>query len=236
MRCAASACLPACGRESWARPSLVRRVSEGIRTLVRMTLSIEGRATSQVLAEIGALLDSIDSAARRMSSDGERLSDLRAAVRLAGRCQALAEALAAEASAADSAGHSYGTSITTWLVGAALLTPREAGALVHSGTDLASFPVLHEATSSGSVLPQQARAITRVLGDLPTELRSSARESAEDVYKRQEDTCPPLAPGRTADGPPGTAKRPPPPETRRSRRATPAGWATKRGGSAPTKD
>ena len=38
-----------------------------------MTLSIEGRATSQVLAEIGALLDSIDSAARRMSSDGERL-------------------------------------------------------------------------------------------------------------------------------------------------------------------
>lgn len=144
-----------------------------------MTLSIEGRATSQVLAEIGALLDSIDSAARRMSSDGERLSDLRAAVRLAGRCQALAEALAAEASAADSAGHSYGTSITTWLVGAALLTPREAGALVHSGTDLASFPVLHEATSSGSVLPQQARAITRVLGDLPTELRSSARESAE---------------------------------------------------------
>ena len=118
--------------------------------------------TSEALAGIGLLLGAINHQARETACDLERLHLLKEAVQVAGRCTALAQQLAAEAATTEAAEHAHGTGLATWLTDATRLTRRETGALLYAGRDLQPFDAPKAATLKGAVLPQQARAITRV--------------------------------------------------------------------------
>ncbi|MCB0913080.1 MAG: DUF222 domain-containing protein, partial [Propionibacteriaceae bacterium] len=137
--------------------------------------------TSEVLAGIEALLDAVDVPARDLATDAERLGLLQAAVRVAGRCTALAHTLGAEVVRTEAAEHAHGTGAATWRADTTRLTRREASALLYAGRDLASLDHVRAATLDGSVLPQQARAISRVLADLPDDLPPTAATEAEEL-------------------------------------------------------
>ncbi len=138
-------------------------------------------ATSEVLAEIERLLGAVDHSARGRATDAERLQLLQAAVRVAGQGTALAQQLAGEVVATEAAGHAHGTSAGSWLAETTQLTRKEAAALLYAGRDLSRFPAVAWATLDGAVLPQQARAITRVLSDLPDDLPASVIDEAEEL-------------------------------------------------------
>ncbi|MFT4109836.1 DUF222 domain-containing protein [Propionicimonas sp.] len=138
-------------------------------------------STSEALAGIGALLDAVDAPARALATDTDRLALLQAAVQVAGRCTALAQALAGEVVQTEAAEHAHGTGAATWLADSTRLTRREASALLFAGRDLAALDRLRAACLAGSVLPQQARAISRVLSDLPDDLPATSLAQAEDV-------------------------------------------------------
>lgn len=145
---------------------------EGIRELL---------PTSQVLDGIEALLDAIDEPARGLATDGERLALMQAAVRVAGRCAALAQTLGAEVAGTEAAEHAHGTGAASWLAETTRLTRREASALLQAGRDLTPLDRVRAATLNGTMLPQQARSISRVLADLPEHLPPEAVSGAEEL-------------------------------------------------------
>ena len=138
-------------------------------------------STSAVLAEVARLLGVVDHAARGWATDAERLEMLQMAVRVAGQGTALAQHLAGEVVATEAAEHAHGTSAGSWLTATTRLTRKEAAALLYAGRDLSRFPAVSSATLAGEVLPQQARAITRVLSDLSGDLPTSVLSEAEGL-------------------------------------------------------
>ena len=138
-------------------------------------------STSEVLAEIDRLLGSVDHAARGLATDAERLQLLQTAVRVAGRGTALAQHLAGEVVVTEAAEQAHGTSAGSWLAETSRLTRKEAAALLYAGRDLSRFPAVASATLDGAVLPQQARAMTRVLADLPENLPFPVLAEAEEL-------------------------------------------------------
>ncbi len=138
-------------------------------------------STSEALAEIERLLGAVDHSARGLATDAERLGLLHTAVRVAGQGTALAQQLAGEVVATEAAEHAHGTSAGSWLAETTRLTRKEAGALLYAGRDLSRFPAVASATLVGAVLPQQARAMTRVLSDLPDDLPASVICGAEEL-------------------------------------------------------
>lgn len=138
-------------------------------------------ATSEVLAGIDRLLDALDHPGRTLAADGERLELLQSAVRVAGRCTALAQLLAAEVVTTEAAEHAHGTGAGSWLAETTNLTRTEAAALLFAGRDLSRFPTVASAAIAGEVLPQQARAISRVLIDLPADLHDCAVAEGQEL-------------------------------------------------------
>ncbi|MGV8908438.1 MAG: DUF222 domain-containing protein [Propionicimonas sp.] len=138
-------------------------------------------STSAVLVEIVRLLGAVDHAARGWATDAERLEMLQMAVHVAGQGTALAQQLAGEVVATEAAEHAHGTSAGSWLAETTRLTRKEAAALLYAGRDLSRFPAVAAATLGGEVLPQQARAITRVLSDLPEDLPACVHNEAEEL-------------------------------------------------------
>lgn len=138
-------------------------------------------STSEVLDEIARLLGAIDHRSRGCATDAERLELLQTAVRVAGQGTALAQQLAGEVVATEAAEHAHGTSAGSWLAETTRLTRKEAAALLYAGRDVSRFPGLATATLDGAVLPQQARAITRVIADLPEDLPASVLSEAEEL-------------------------------------------------------
>lgn len=136
-------------------------------------------STSEALAGIELLLGAVDHSSRGLATDAELLELLQTAVRVAGQGTALAQQLAGEVVATEAAEHAHGTSAGSWLAETTRLTRKEAAALLYTGRDLLRFPAVAPATLDGGVLPQQARAITRVLADLPDDLPPSAIGEAE---------------------------------------------------------
>ncbi|HSN44658.1 MAG TPA: DUF222 domain-containing protein, partial [Propionibacteriaceae bacterium] len=61
------------------------------------------------------------------------------------------------------------------------LTPREAHRLIKTGQDLARFPMVGAAASSGAVLPVQADAITTVLRNLPPDFSTTVVADAQTM-------------------------------------------------------
>ena len=143
------------------------------------------------LAEISAILDSIDTD-QRLLSDADRLATVAAAKQLAGRMQALTAILAADAADAEASERVVGVPLASWLAAEHPLTRREAHRLVGQGRDLARFPRLAQAALSGGVGFEQAATISQVLKQLPDDLGFAQIEQAEETmvgYAAQFDSA-----------------------------------------------
>ena len=148
------------------------------------------RPAHEVLAEVGALLDTIDPD-RALLTDSERLTLVTAARTVAGRTQALAGTLAAEAAAVEAADRHAGVPLASWLAATDLLTRREAHRLIGQGRDLARFPHVSEAALAGRIGIDQAHAITRALLALPDDFSPTHVAQAEETlleYANQFDS------------------------------------------------
>ena len=104
---------------------------------------------------------------------------LQTSVRVSGLATALAQQLAGEVVTTEAAEHAHGTGAGSWLAETTRLTRKEAAALLFAGRDLSRFPIVSAASLEGAALPQQARAITRVLSDLPEDLPAAVVTQAE---------------------------------------------------------
>ena len=138
-----------------------------------------GSRTGAVLAGILDMLDGLDNDDRALATDEQRMSLTAAAIHAADRLRTLASVLVAETSAHGSDMATTGLSVVSWLADTRRMTRREVSALLHEGRDLHAFPLLQEAAEKGEVSPQQARAITRVLTDLPDDLDPALLRKAE---------------------------------------------------------
>ena len=140
-----------------------------------------GKVTAGVaLAEIERVLDCVDTD-RAGVDDRTRLEWVRAARRVRGRVEALAGVLVAEADRAGSSERAAGTPLSSWLGMGENLSRREAAGAVHQARSLGEHPAVSEAAASGRVGTGQARAITRVLDGLSSQLDTTQRSEAERV-------------------------------------------------------
>jgi len=136
---------------------------------------------SELLSVIDAALDDLGDDRLRLANEKEQLDLLKASLRVDARLYAWQARLAARLDAADAAWHEHGTSTATWLADAANLTRREAGRLLAAGQELARFPIIADAASTGAVLPGQANAITSVLDHLPDNLPTEKLNEAQEL-------------------------------------------------------
>ncbi|QIK73583.1 DUF222 domain-containing protein [Propioniciclava coleopterorum] len=116
---------------------------------------------------------------RALLTDSERVGLAEQALAAAGRLQALAGVLVAEADRVAAPQAVVGVGTLSWLHDAQRMTRREAGRLLASAQELSSRPVLREATLTGAATPLQARAVTRVLAQLPEDLPDQKVRDAE---------------------------------------------------------
>ncbi|MEA5154977.1 HNH endonuclease signature motif containing protein [Raineyella sp.] len=128
-----------------------------------------GTRTGAVLAGVLELLDGLEDD-RALATDTERVALADVAIKAADRLQMLAGLLVAEAEAHRSDTTTTGLGIVSWLADTRRMTRREVRTLLHQGRDLAQFPVLATAGLAGRLSPQQARAISHVLTELPDDL------------------------------------------------------------------
>lgn len=142
-----------------------------------------GTRTGDALAGILEMLDGLDYETA-LASDDERVALAEAAIEASDRLRILASVLVAETDAKGSDVAATGLSMVSWLADTRRMTRREGWALLHAGRDLDRFPQLRAAGLAGDVSPQQARAITSVLTDLPEDLAPSDLRDAEDRMVR----------------------------------------------------
>nr|WP_228489312.1 HNH endonuclease signature motif containing protein [Raineyella fluvialis] len=102
-----------------------------------------------------------------------------AAIEAADRLRILAGVLVAETEAHGSDLAVTGLGVVSWLADTRRMTSREVWALVHEGRDLAALPALRAAGLAGTVSPQQARAISQVIVQLPDDLGPDQLRQAE---------------------------------------------------------
>lgn len=133
--------------------------------------------TGEVFAAIRDALDRLDADRSRLS-DSARLALVDEARVLAGRLDALLCALVAEADAANAAVHSKGTPTTSWLALSGNLSRKESAGLLFRAKALAACDSVRQAALEGTIGVGQARAITRVMEDLPDSLDVTQRQQA----------------------------------------------------------
>ncbi len=132
------------------------------------------------MAEISAILDSIDTDLRLLS-DADRLALVSSVRRVSGRLRTLEAAIAADTADGEASEREVGVPLASWLAAEHLLTRREAHRLIGQGRDLARFPRLSDAALSGGVGFEQATTISNVLKKLPTDLGTIQIQQAEEM-------------------------------------------------------
>ena len=141
----------------------------------------ERTPTATALAGARSLLSSVDHMGRKRLDAEARLALVTEVVALGRQVEALRAVLVAEADRARSAEAARGTSIKSLLAVSAKVTAGEAASWVYAGKDITAHPKVAEATLAGDVSVAQARAIDKVLGELPATLSHEQREQAEDI-------------------------------------------------------
>jgi hypothetical protein len=145
-----------------------------------MTRSGVLRSAGEVLAEVEALLDEVDS--RRSGLDAAvRLDWVRLARRVRTRVEALASLLTAEAEQANASQQAAGTPMASWLGLGEPLSRREASAALVQARTLVQHPAVGEAAVGGRIGTGQARAIGRVLDGIAPQLSPGQQAMAENV-------------------------------------------------------
>lgn len=139
-----------------------------------------GTRTGEVLAGVLGLLDGLDDGTA-LATDAARVGMAEAAIEAADRLRVLASVLVAECEALGSDVVATGLRMVSWLADVRRMTRREGSALLAEGRALARFPRLRAAALAGEVSPQQARAITKVLADLPDDLATATLQEAEEA-------------------------------------------------------
>lgn len=139
-----------------------------------------GMSTREALAAIADVLDRVEPD-RSGLGDGERLDLVQVAGVVAGRVEALRCARVAEADAADSFMRAKGTPTSSWLSLTGRLSRKESAGLVYRARDLAADAQVRHEVLAGTVGVEQARAISRVMRELPDSLSEAQRHQAGTV-------------------------------------------------------
>ncbi|MFP5416649.1 MAG: DUF222 domain-containing protein [Actinomycetes bacterium] len=139
------------------------------------------KATEEVLALVGRLLDCVDHSGRSRLSPDARIALVEGVVTIARRVEALRAVLVGEADRAKAAETSRGTSVRSMLTSSGQVSAGEAAGWVYAGRDIGRNPGVADAALAGEVSVGQARAIDGVLGELPAALTSTQRSEAERV-------------------------------------------------------
>jgi hypothetical protein len=148
------------------------------------------RSTSQVLAEIEVSLRSIDHQARAGLGDQARLDLITRARNTARIMTNLVSVLVAEAEQAGSAKAAAGTPTKTWLARTGSTGAGEAAGVVKTSRAVTASPVIRDAALSGALDGRQARAIGKVLSELPEGMTAEQFGSAEAFMVHQAKTTP----------------------------------------------
>lgn len=134
----------------------------------------------EALAEIERLLDRVDPQ-RGGLDPALRLEWVRLARRVHNRLGALATVLVGEADRTRAAERTTGTPLSSWLGMGETLSRKEAAAAVGQAKAFTAHPTVGEAAVAGQVGAGQARAITRVLDGLASQLDPSQQQAAESL-------------------------------------------------------
>jgi hypothetical protein len=137
------------------------------------------RSTSQALAEIAAILHSIDHPARAGLDHQSRLDLITLARSTARIMTNLVSVLVAEAEDAGSAKAAAGTPTRTWLTRTGSTGAGEAAGVVKTSQAVTASPAIREAALAGVVDGRQARAIGKVMSELPADMTADQHDSAE---------------------------------------------------------
>ncbi|MDO5533388.1 MAG: DUF222 domain-containing protein [Propionibacteriaceae bacterium] len=137
------------------------------------------------LAGARSLLTAIDHGDRAALDAEARLALVTEVVALGRQVEALRAVLVGEADRAKAAEKVRGASIKTILAVSSKVTAGEAYAWVHAGAEITAHPRVAEATLTGEVSVLQARAIDRVLRELPDSLSGDQRIEAESFLLDQ---------------------------------------------------
>lgn len=134
----------------------------------------------EALAEIERLLDRVDP--HRGGLDAAlRLEWVRLARRVHNRVGALATVLVGEADRTQAAERTTGTPLSSWLGMGETLSRKEAAAAVGQAKAFTAHPTVGDAAVAGRVGAGQARAITRVLDGLASQLDPAQQQAAETL-------------------------------------------------------
>lgn len=144
-----------------------------------MTSSPALLTTDVVLTRLLGLLSSVDHGQRTRLDAEARLALVEAATRARRQVDALCVVLVGEADRAKAAETVRGASMKSLLAHSAQVTAGEAAGLVYAGQELVTRAAVQEAALAGEVSVAQARAIDRVMGELPATLTDHQRKQAE---------------------------------------------------------
>ena len=132
----------------------------------------------QVLEQILALLDQVDSRREDLPPQ-QRLQWLHTARLAQNRLQALAGLLTAEAETSQAAEQATGTPLTSWIATQEVCSRKEALRDVFAARSLGEHRLVGQAASDGSINPNQAAAIGKVLSSIGSQLDASQKAAAE---------------------------------------------------------
>jgi len=149
-----------------------------------------GRGITHELAEVLERLETVRKVDRSPASDEERLAWIEQIRAVQRRADALTAVLIAEADEANSAMKARHTHLSDWLARSGQETPRQAAGVLWTGRELERRPQVRDATTSGRITVQQAKAIGDALNALPTGLDAAQRRRAEDLILAQADHTP----------------------------------------------
>lgn len=138
-------------------------------------------STGDVMERVRALLASVDHDGRSRLDADARLALVTDAVAVARQMEALRAVLVAEADQARASEAVRGASLRSVLATSAQVTAGEASGWVYAGKELIGRRGVRDAALAGEVSVAQARAIDKVMGDLPATLTQAQRTRAEDI-------------------------------------------------------
>jgi hypothetical protein len=143
------------------------------------------------LGEVLKRLETVRTVDRSRASDEQRLAWIEQIRAVQRRAEALTSVLIAEADEANSAMKARHTHLSDWLARSGQETPRQAAGALWTGRELERRPQVRDATTSGRITVQQAKAIGDALNALPTGLDSDQKRRAEDLILAEADHTPP---------------------------------------------
>ena len=139
-----------------------------------------GLDAGSALASIMQILGAVGHDRSELDAD-ERLELAVSARRASGMLQSLLLTLVKEAEDAQAAMAAAGTPSASWFAAKLNMSRRESSGMLHQAQAVAGRAGVREAALTGGISPDQAKAIDKTLGQLPTSLSVEQQAHAEQV-------------------------------------------------------